>query len=254
MPRGGRRLSPSITVDEALGMIVSFESLLRYSESPFAAQNLSVVTKLRAALPGDMVGELDRLRRHVAVLEPVHQSKAPLLGKLLGAALDETHLKVTYDSATSSVSERTVFPFGVYAAQGFWYCACYDYKRKRNISFRADRFLSVKRVGGLDPPVHVPLEDWTEALEKGSERIAVRAYVTEQGAKSFELASLIDRMAVERKMTDRGGVMETEILRSDIDYWAARLLSLGGNLKVLSPPELVDAMLNKAREVAALYR
>jgi predicted DNA-binding transcriptional regulator YafY len=50
LPRGGRRLTPSLTVDEALGLIVSYEALLRYSVSPFSTQNLSAITKLRAAL------------------------------------------------------------------------------------------------------------------------------------------------------------------------------------------------------------
>ena len=40
-----------LTVDEALALIVSYEALLRYPDSPFSAQSLSAVTKLRAALP-----------------------------------------------------------------------------------------------------------------------------------------------------------------------------------------------------------
>jgi predicted DNA-binding transcriptional regulator YafY len=80
LPRGGRRLSPSLTVDEALGLIVSYEALLRYPVHPFSSQGVSAVTKLRAALPKDVVGELDRLRQHVAVVEPVREYEAPLLG------------------------------------------------------------------------------------------------------------------------------------------------------------------------------
>ena len=53
LPRGGRRLSPSLTVDEALGLIVSYEALLRYPVHPFSSEGISAVTKLRAALPKD---------------------------------------------------------------------------------------------------------------------------------------------------------------------------------------------------------
>lgn len=254
MPRGGRRLSPSLTVDEALGMIVSYESLLRYSESPFSAQNLSAVTKLRAALPKDVAEDLERLRQHVAVLEPVHEFEAPLLGELLEAAVDGAHLEVSYDSATSGVSERVVFPFGVYAAEGFWYCACRDYKREKNISFRVDRFLSAERVEGFERPDHVPLEDWMDSLASNGERVELRAYVTERGAKSFELAPLLDRVECKQEMDGRNGVIHTSILRSDVDYWAKRLLSLGAEVKVESPPELVEAIRDEAREVTALYR
>ena len=34
LPRGGRRLSPSLTVGEALGLIASYEALLRYPVHP----------------------------------------------------------------------------------------------------------------------------------------------------------------------------------------------------------------------------
>src|ERR687896_2196078 len=116
LPRGGRRLSPSLTVDEALALIVSYEALLRYPDSPFSAQSLSAVTKLRAALPREVVAELDRLRSHVFVAGPAHDYEAPLLGELLSAALDGTHLKVTYDSIRSGRTERVIFPYGLYAS------------------------------------------------------------------------------------------------------------------------------------------
>src|ERR687893_1481660 len=104
LPRDGRRLSPSLTVDEALGLIVSYEALLGYPVHPFSAEGVSAVTKLRSALPKDVVGELDGLRRHVAVLEPAREYEAPLLKALLSAALDGAHLRVTYDSIRSGAS------------------------------------------------------------------------------------------------------------------------------------------------------
>ncbi len=256
LPRSGRRLSPSLRVDEALALIVSYEALLRYPDSPFSAQSLSAVTKLRAALPPDVVAELDRLRRHVAVVEPVREYEAPLLGELLRASLDEAHLKVAYDSIKSGVSERVVFPFGLYASQGFWYCACFDHKREANVSLRADRFLCAERVEGWERPPHVALQSWIHAVQSGGgERLKLRASVTERGAKSFELASLFGRIEADGEVADgrRSGMVEAEIPRSEIDFYASRLLSVGTDVKVESPPELVEAIRNKAREIAQLY-
>ena len=56
------------------------------------------MTKLRAALPSQVVAEPNRLRRHVAVVEPVREYETPLLGEPLRASLDKAHLKVAYDS------------------------------------------------------------------------------------------------------------------------------------------------------------
>ena len=248
LPRGGRRLSPSLTVDEALALIASYEALLRYPVHPFSTQSLSAVTKLRAALPNDVVAQLDRLRRHVFVGVPVRDYEAPLLGELLSAALDRAHLKVTYDSIESGVTERVIFPYGLYASQGYWYCACFDRKREMNVPMRADRFLSVERVEGFESPPELSIQGWMGTARPDGERIRVRAKVTERGRKSFELTSLFGTIAPEE-----GGTLEAEILHSEMDYYASRLLSVGTDIYVDSPPELVEAIQNKAREVICLY-
>jgi predicted DNA-binding transcriptional regulator YafY len=254
LPRGGRRLSPSLTVDEALALIVSYEALLRYPVHPFSSEGVSAVTKLRAALPKDVVGELDALREHVAVVEPVRDYEAPLLGELLSAALDGAHLKVSYDSVRSGVSERVIFPFGVYASQGFWYCACHDYKREMNVALRADRFLSAERLEGPNAPLrppHIPLGGWTREVRNDSgERLSLRVLVSERGAKSFELVSLLGRIELDR---DGHAVVEAEIPRSEIDFYASRLLGVGTDVRVESPAELVRAMRQKALEVVHFY-
>lgn len=251
LPRGGKRLSPSLTVDEALGLIVSYEALLRYPVHPFSSEGISAVTKLRAALPKDAVSELDRLRRHVAVVEPVREYEAPLIGDLLQAALDGAHLKVIYDSIRSEASERVIFPFGLYASAGFWYCPCFDHKRGANVTMRADRFLSTERVEGYEQPAHVPLERWPHGTgDEGEERIRLWAYVTRRGTKNFELASLFGHISSDGH---GGGVVEAEIPRQELDYYASRLLSVGTDVVVRWPPELVEALRSKAREIAGMY-
>jgi predicted DNA-binding transcriptional regulator YafY len=251
LPRGGRRLSPSLTVDEALALIASYEALLRsYPVHPFSTQSLSAVTKLRAALPKDVVAQLDRLRRHVFVGGPVREYEAPLLGELLSAALDRAHLKVTYDSIESGVTERVIFPYGLYASQGYWYCACFDRRRETNVPMRADRFLSAERVEGFEPPPELSIQGWMGAARGVGERVRVMARVTERGRKSFELTSLFGSIEAQK---GGGGALEAEIPRSEIDYYASRLLSVGTEIFVDSPPELVEAIQNKAREVIRLY-
>jgi len=250
LPRGGRRLSPSLTVDEALALIASYEALLRYPVHPFSTKGLSAVTKLRAALPKDVVTQLDRLRRHVFVGGPVREYEAPLLGELLSAALDRVHLKVTYDSIESGVTERVIFPYGLYASQGYWYCVCYDRRRETNVPMRADRFLAAERVEGFESPPELSIQGWMGAARGADERVQVRARVTERGRKSFELASLFGSIEAQE---GGGGSLEAEIPRSEIAYYASRLLSVGTEIFVDSPPELVEAIQNKAREVIRLY-
>jgi len=251
LPRGGRRISPSLTVDEALALIASYEALLQYPVQPFSTQSLSAATKIRAALPKGVVAELDELRRRVFVSGPARNYEAPLLGELLRAALDGTHLEVTYDSIGSGVTRRVIFPYGLYASQGYWYCACYDLRRGTNVPMRADRFLSVEKVEGLEPPPDLSVQSWLSvARQAGGDKLRFRARVTERGRKSFELTSLFGAIAP----GEGGGNIDTYIPRSEVDYYAARLLSVGIDVVVDSPPELVEAIRDRAGEIADLYR
>ncbi len=247
-----RRLLPlALTSDEALGVLLSYEAFLQWAQSPFAAQSRSAITKLRGALPPDVVRELDRIRRHVAIIAPPRRYEAPLLGDLLRAALDGVHLRVVYDSK-SGVAERVVFPFGLYASAGFWYCACFDYKRGINLSLRADRFVSLARVDGLERPPHIPVADWPRVVERDDGRgLPLRAVVTARGMKSFDLQTLFGAIAPDGR---GGGLIAGTIPRSEIDWYAARLLPVGADLVVESPPELIAALCRKAREIAALYQ
>ena len=251
-PFPGRRTLPlSLTADEAIGMILSYEAFLRYAESPFAAQSVSAITKLRAALPPDVVRELDRIADHVAVLQATRDYRAPLLTDVLAAALDGAHLRIVYDSR-SSVSERVIYPHGLFAAQGYWYCACFDYRRRANVSLRVDRFHAAERVTGYDTPPRVPVRDWLDVVEREeTPGLPLRARVTPRGMKSVDLASLFGRIAVDEA---GAGLIDARIPESEVDYFASRLLPLGTDVVVESPPQLIAALRRMAQDLAALYR
>jgi predicted DNA-binding transcriptional regulator YafY len=247
-----RRLLPlALTLEEALGIVLSYESFIHYLQTPFIKQHLPTTMKLRSALPPDVVKELDRLKRHVAVIERQQPYEAPLLGALLQAALDGAHVQISYD-ALSGISERVIFPFGVYASSGFWYCACYDYKRQKHLSLRADRVLSLARVEGLERLPHVDIANWISFVEGGDYNgLRLRASVSGWGMKSFDLQTLFGKIEPDGQ---GGGVIETTIPEAEIEWYATQLLPVGKEIVITSPPQLVEALRRRAYDVLALYK
>jgi predicted DNA-binding transcriptional regulator YafY len=245
-----RLLSLAFSVEEACGVLLSYESFLQYAQSPFAAQSLSAVTKLRNALPADVVHLLDRVRRHVAVLDRRPHYDAPHLEAVLEAALVPVHLRITYDGK-QGVGERVIFPFGVYAQNGFWYCACYDERRQQNLTLRADRVLSVERVEGLPHPEHIEVANWIATVERDDGHgLPVRARVSPRGLRNADFEALWGRLPVD----EHGwGVLDTAIPASEVEYYATRLLPLGADVVVLSPPELIAVLRAKASAIMGLY-
>jgi predicted DNA-binding transcriptional regulator YafY len=244
-----QRLPPlQLSVPEALGLLLAYEAFLQNAPSPFATENLSAVTKLRGLLPPDLLGELDQLRQHVAVIERPRDSDAPLLGELLQAAVDRAHLRVVYD-ALSGRSERLIFPFGIYAQSGFWYCACYDYRRERHLTLRADRFVSIAREAGPPPPQQ-SVVDWARDMERDDwPGLPLRVRVNERAMRRDDLPTLFGRL----RPDGDGGVIEGSLPPSEIDFYAGLLLGAGTDLLVESPPELIVALRRQIAALAARY-
>ena len=256
-PHGGyevdphrRLLSLAFSVEEASGMVLSYEAFLRYAQSPFAASSLSALTKLRNALPPDTVHTLDRIKQHVAVLDDRPQYEAPHIEALLHAALERVHLRIRYDGRNGT-SERVIFPFGLYAQRGFWYIACYDHRRGANITLRADRVRSLDVVDGLEPRPHIAVTRWLETVQYHYEGgLPLRARVSPRGVKNADLETLFGPLPTD---AEGYGLLDATIPASEMEYFAARLLPLGTDIVVQSPPELVAALREKAAAVAALY-
>lgn len=256
-PAGGyellwnRRLLPiALTTDEALGMVLAYDAFLQYAQSPFAVQSLSAITKLRNALPPDVVQQLDRMRRHIAVLEPRPSYHAPFLADVFQAALDRVHLRIAYESK-SGRSERMMFPFGLYAAHGFWYCGCYDYQRGQHLSLRVDRILAIEREAARPPLPPIAMQDWLDTVERpGEDQLVLRARLTERGAKNADLQTLFGAAIVR---TAHGGTLQATIPPTEIAFYARQFLALGTDVIVDAPPELIAEIRAMARAVAAIY-
>lgn len=249
-----QRLAPlTLSVDEALGVLLSYAAFAAYAQAPFGAEGTepSAATKLRAALSPDALREIERLSRHVAIIARPVGDAAPLLGDLLRAALDGAYLRIVYDSKAGR-SERIIFPFGVYAMGGCWYCACRDDKRGANLSLRADRVIALSRVEGerVRPP-HIPMARWLDVVERDDGGgLPLRASVTPRGMRSYELRALFGAI---RPDGHGGGVIDGAIPRSEVEWYASRLLPVGPDVVVESPPELTRAIRAQAAAVAGLY-
>jgi predicted DNA-binding transcriptional regulator YafY len=256
-PHGGYSLIASarmppltLSVDEAIGIVISYESFLRYSETPFEEQSLSAITKLRNAMPPDVVRRLDDVHSHVAIVGPHRSFAAPELAALLAASIDGVHLRLKY-SSRSRVSERLVFPLGLYAATGFWYLACFDYPRKALLSLRADRVEAAERVEGLERPTHVTLRAYLDSYHQGAtDLVSLRATVNRSVAYSFDFQNLFGEVEIGE---DGTGHLEEQIPLSEVDFFAARLVAMGPGILVESPPKLIEAMRNIATSVSGLY-
>jgi predicted DNA-binding transcriptional regulator YafY len=245
-----RTISLQLTVEEAIGLVMSYEAFLSYRQPPFGSQSRAALTKLRAAMSPDVVVELDRLRKRVATVSVERAYEAAFLQDLLQAARDGVHLQITYESRTGG-SERLIYPYGLYAGLGFWYCACFDYRRGRRASLRADRIQSLERVEGLERPPEMTLQEWLRQPDAVDDTMRLQATITARGMKDLDWSALGPALVLG---ADGHGEIDTSIPAGSLDHYARVFLPLGNEATITSPTELVALVCKQARAILAQYR
>jgi predicted DNA-binding transcriptional regulator YafY len=243
------RMPPlTLTVDEAVGMVLSYESFLRYADSPFVAASISALTKLRGAMPIDVARRLDALRECVAVLGQERVYRAPHLSALLDAAMERSHLRIGYESRART-SERVIFPIGLYASEGFWYVVCHDDERAAVIALRADRVHSVERLDARPAPTDLTLRTYLATYRSHTpDMVRLRARLSRRATYSFDFTAIFGSAAV---AVD--GILDTAIPRSEIPWYADHILTLGTDFVLQEPRELIDEIRRRVSDITALY-
>jgi predicted DNA-binding transcriptional regulator YafY len=246
----GSPVTLSLHADEALGLILSYEAVLEDAPSPFSQSSISAITKLRTALSPPVVRDLDRLRERIAVIGMQRIYEAQYLSDLLQAAMEQAHLRIVYDSR-SGHSQRLIFPYGLIAALGFWYCACYDYKRRAHAWLRADRISSLERAEQLHPHTPMTLAEWlTQSSATQEETVRLKAKVSARGMKHLDWSAFRDGLA---HRTDGSAKIDMSVPLSSLDHYTRLFAPLGAEVVVDSPPHLVQMLLVRAKEIVSLY-
>ena len=151
---------------------------------------------------------------------------------------------------TGEVTERELDPYGVVHLEGYWYAVGYDHLREGMRIFRLDRVLEAKlleatfvRPQGFDTPDGV-----LEALaDMPQDRWSVEVLLETTPERAREQAP---SMGVSLEETGDGVLMRCSI--SDLGWMARVLASLNIPFVVRRPPELREALGQRAAEIAAL--
>lgn len=249
-PAGGYRLMdsyrlPPLQLDagEALALFFSTKALRSYPDTPFNRERWTLLNKLTALLPADMLSALQPVLDRIDLDVPERHYRTPLLSELIGHAAGERCLEVAYRSRSGA---KTVLlrPERIYASHGFWYCEAYSWTHGEQRLFRVDRMDGLKPVAAPPAPAPAPAADLRPPV-----RIRVR--LTWRGLLQVER----DRHIGESVAPAGGDAWEAGFRLPAAEWeWAVRFFyGLGPEAEVLEPAELRADIRRMAAEVARRY-
>ncbi len=242
----------SFTTSEAIGMIMSYEALDAYPDGPFRAEHDSALTKLRSILPAEVLEEVRQFQRYVLLDVPRRQYETPFIMDVLQAAQEGTHLEIEYES-TNGVSKRVILPYGLIASNGFWYCPSHCYKRNERVWFRVDRIQGVLRREDFDGGA--PTIPISEIRKRGGheqeQMIRIRATLTEKGCKMGEWHPQFGGFI--QKLPEGTGIIDREIFPGQISLYGRFFLSLGTEVRVEEPVEMIEFLRSESEQIQKQY-
>ena len=228
-----------LTRAEAVALYLRGTELLGVPGLAEAEPLRSALDKIAHRLGPDTLGEL-----RVEVGGP--EASAGPLAAVRRAAERRERIEIEhYSAARDAVSTRRIDPEQVFSALGNWYVVAWDHLADAERMFRVDRIREVRPTGESFEPrglLGPGRELYTPAAEDRTVRLRLGP-----GARWVAEYYRVDRTE------ERNGALEVTLPTKDLAWVAKLLLRLGGEGRVLEPPELAEATRALAEETLALY-
>jgi predicted DNA-binding transcriptional regulator YafY len=254
--RPGFKLPPMMfTEDEALGLGLALLAARRLGLSGVAPAVEGALAKLERVMPVVLGERIRALEETVipAVVRPAELAGGEVVIALAEAVRGRRRVRLCYRSGLGEETERRVDPYAVVNREGYWYAVGQDHLRGRMRLFRLDRVLEAEVLGetfvrppGFDAPQQVLS---TLAAMQG-DRWAVEVLLLE--ATLEEAREQVPPMGVALEGAEGGVVMRSST--SDLGWMARVLAGLSFPFVVRRPPELREALMRRAAEIADLAR
>jgi proteasome accessory factor C len=231
-----------LTRSEALALYLRGKALAGAPGLEEASALTSALAKIEAGLGSEALGELAG-----RVEVGAGGTAAADLDAIRTAVERRERVEIEYYSAgRDELSSRRIDPEHVFSAMGNWYVVAWDALSEAERLFRVDRIRSVGRTGEQFEPRG--LAGQGRPLYTRSERDRPVRIRLGPGARW-----VAEYYEIESKRELDDGTLEVVLPTKELAWVAKLTLRLGGEARVVEPPELLDLVRRVAAQTLALY-
>lgn len=249
----GRELPPLLLgAHEAGAVAVGLRLTAASGLEGLDAEALRALAALDRLLPPEIRAEVSAVSEALGVVaRPVPAASAAVLIALAMAVRDGLRVRLDYEKGDGERGERRIEPRRVLSVDGRWYLFAWDLDREDWRTFRLDRMHALHP--STFPITPRPTPD-IEATVR--ESITVGGYATEVVARIRRPLHEVEKLVPVRAATLTADGETACIIRAgsggaDLRWVAMHLLSLGGPVEVIHPPELLTVLQEISASAAA---
>ena len=241
----GRELPPLLLgSQEAVAVAVGLRLAAASGLEGLDAEALRALAALDRILPPTVRSEVSAVTDALGVVaRPVPAASAAVLIALATAVRDGLRVRLDYEKGNGERGERRIEPRRVLSVDGRWYLFAWDLDREDWRTFRLDRMHTVHP--STFPITPRPTPD-IEATVR--ESITVGGYTTAASPASVGRSTRsrssprCGRRRSRPTASTRAIVPAPDPTAGDLRWVAMHLMSLGGPIEVIQPPELLTVL------------
>lgn len=248
----GRMLPPIIfSEDEALAIFFAFQSLQYYKSLPFDVDITSASQKLFKRLPEDVRPQIENLKTKLVFGHQKREIEAPLLKTLVQKTTEKAVIKIQYQTE-NQITNRVIYPIGVYSKGGIWYMPAHDYEKQSVRLFRVDRVIAVEDAEGDFEIITEKMMDVLHSY-KIEKPIPIYIELSARGILRCKDNPYFET-SIQYNMNDSGGYIDTVIDESDLEFVSQFFMSLGKDAQVIEPLEMKEYIISFANSLLEQYQ
>ena len=234
--------------DEAVAIALSLRTAAGGAVAGLEESALRALTKLQRVLPHRLGRRVDALTAYTVRVGPgAGAAQVPVvdpgtLSLLASACRDRERVRFGYADHTGTDSKRAVEPNRLVNWGRRWYLLAWDLDRADWRTFRVDRVSEPLAVGARFAEREVPGGDAAAFVRRGSQ--AVQWAVTARVRVFASAQSVSERLGTAAEAVEAEGEDQCVVTigGADAESMAPWLSLIGSEFRVLSPPELAEAV------------
>ena len=249
----GFKLPPMMFTDEeAVALALGLLSARRLGLSGAAPAVEGALAKLERVMPEGLRGRLQALEETVvpAAIVPPRLPAGETIVILSEAVREKRRVRMRYRSEPSGETEREFDSYAVVRREGYWYAVGHDHLRGATRLFRLDRVIEAELLGvtferppGFDEPEGVLSALASMPQDRWSVEVLLEA-------RPEEAREQVPAIGVVLEEAEGGVILRSST--SDLGWMARVLAGLSFPFAVKRPPELREALKQRAAEISKL--
>ena len=234
-----------LSEEERLAIVSSVKALNSLSGNPASVVNANI--KAAEKISGLVEKDTDWLEVDFAPWSPEGSSVRQVFGTLRDCILQKKQVVFDYYSGDGRMERRTVHPWKLIYKGQAWYLQGWCTTRKAERFFKLTRMQNLDMTGRNANITHITTPQ--KFPEYKSKLLTIKAKVYPQ-----KISYLLDTFICSEVVPHKDGSITTTFTVPEQDWIYELLLSFGPNMKIISPKQVKEKILQIAKDVQKIYK